>query len=644
MINDPKRSLIVKQAGEEVIFARRHKEGKVANWHKNESMYFGKKEHSDLARANVDLGRMQEHVHTLLSKIDAPLTFNFTKKKLAQLKRVERLNSLKDYDSDRDNWDLKDIVGKKQCLIYGRTIFSFFASSEGGYKPNLENVDVYDFLVDPSAGGLDLENARFMGRWGVVKDRSELKGNKNYIKKEVDLLLSGSGNNTNRTKEEQNKDNRTYSLNYQQREKELSSNDKFIFWEWFTTFEGERYYLLLDESTGRCIRCEKLTDMFESGMWPFWTYAAFPDLTEFWTPSYCDYVREIFMAQSVSINQMLDNAEQVNKPQKVVDVTAIENMAELKYKRGGGYIKAKGGGAQNAVKLLQVPSIDTPIKVFDTLQGIQERASGVTAAASGVADTDGRATIYEGNAANTADRFGLLNKSYAFGYKRFAKLWEMGVREHLNQKISIDVLGPKGIDLVSVGPKDLFKDKEDFAVKVESSNAELQLSEQKKRTQMAFISALRGDPTINQKKVIETMGRISGLEPEQIRELLDTEEFGDAEVMSEAERDIEIIMDGNMIEANRIANAAYKQRFIDYMQDHDEDINTETFQRLVQYVESLDQVIMSNTLRKAKQQAAKEQEAMAAQTGAGAPQQDAVRPPGPAQPLPDVIQQNTQNG
>lgn len=637
MVNDPKRSLIVAQACQEISFSRRHKEGKIANWHKNESMYFGNKQKTDDARANVDLGRAQEFVHTLLSKIDAPLTFNFVKKKRAQSERVMRLNALKAYDSDRDNWDLKDIAGKKQCLIYGRTIFSYFASSDNGYEPNLNNVDVYDFLIDPTAGGLDIEKARYLGRWGIVKDRSQLKGSKLYIKTEIDRLLNGVGNSTVRTQEERDKDNRAFATNVHTRDRQIQDKDKFVFWEWFTTFEGERYYLLLDESTKGCIRAEKLETMFKSKLWPFWTYAAFPDLTEFWTPSYLDYAREIFMAQAISINQMLDNAEQVNKPQKVVDVTALENLADLKYRRGGNYIRAKSGAAANAVKILEVPSIDTPIKVFNTLEQIQSRASGVTDAAAGVADTDGRATIYEGNAANTADRFGLLNKSYTFGYKRFAKLWEHGVREHLTKKISVDVLGPDGIDLVSMGPKDLFKGKEDFAVMVESSMAELQMSNESKRTKMAFLSSLASEQGINRAKRIEMMGKIATFTDQELQELLDVENYGDGQVMAEADRDIELILDGKSIEPNRIANTAYLERFVNYLSDHTEDIDDDTYQRMVVYMESLRPVVTSNTLRKAKRDAA---QIMAGGMGEEAPTQP-LQVPGPAQPINDVIEQNT---
>lgn len=635
MVKKETRDKIVTQALNEIIFARNHKEGKVTNWHRNEQMYFGKKHKTEDARANVDLGRMQEHVHTLLSKIDSPLVFKFSKKKEAQVKRVQRLNSLKTYDSERNFWDLKDLVGKKQAIMYGRAIFTYFASSNNGYNPNLENVDVYDFLIDPAAGGIDLERGHYMGRWGIEKDLHELKGNKKYISSEVKLLVDGHSNATYRTREDTNKDNRTNSTNINTSNKEITGSDKFKFWEWCTTYKGERYYLLMDDS-GCCIRCEKLSTVTGSDMWPFWTYAAFPDLTEFWTPSYCDYVREIFMAQSKSINQMLDNAEQINKPQKIVDVTMVDNLAQLKYRRGGNYIQSKGD-TKKAVTFVETPSISTPISVFQQLEAIQTKASGVTDIASGVADTDGRATIYEGNASNTADRFGLLNKSYSFGYKRFAILWERGVRNFLTQKMAIDILGPEGVNIEIIGKSDLFRGKEDYAVLIESSNAELQLSEQKKRTMTATYASLLGNPVIsNQKFIVERMMEIAGEEQENIRLLLDSSEHGDSYVVAEAARDIEIILDGAMPKPNRVANAAYMQYIVDYMKDNGENLNTETFQRMVRYMQSLQDTIVSNTRDMARKEANRQLEMQ------GERKSGQLRMPGPAQPIQDTIQQNVQ--
>lgn len=631
------RDDIVRQALEEISFARRHKQGKIKNWQKNEDLYYSNKQSTDESRANVDLGQMQEHVHTLLSKIDDPLVFKFVKRKDSQATRVKRLNSLRDYDSDRDFWDIKDIAGKKQAVIYGRAVFFYHADSSDGYQPHLENTDVYDFLIDPSAGGIDSEKARNLGRYGVVKDRYELKGDKRYIQTEVKELLDGKGNNTERTQEQINKDNRVYANQHDKGQKEDDSEDKFVFWEWYTTYKGQRYYLLLSERGARAIRICPLEDLFKSNLWPCWTYAPYPDLTEFWTPSPCDYVREIIMAQAVSINQMLDNAERVNKPQKIVDVSAIKNLAELKYRRDG-YIKALSGTSQNSVKIIETPSIETPIKVFQTLESIKQAASGVTAGAKGVEDTDGRATIYEGNQQNVSDRFASFNKSYSFGYKRFAQLYEHGVREHLNKKVAVDIIGPEGIEVEMIGRGDIFRKNDTFAVMTEQSSSELALSENKKRTQGAFYSAVLGRPDLaNQNIVIQELGKTAGVSQDVIRQLLDLQQYGDAKIMEEAERDIEDILDGKMVKPNRMANAAYKQRFVNFMMDHAVDMDGEQRTRMVEYVKSLDEIITSNTVRAVREQMKREEDA---QLAAGKPPQ--MRVPGPAQPVQDVIQQNVQ--
>lgn len=632
------RDKIVVQALDEIAFARRHKQGKVRNWQLNEDLYYGNKRKSDESRANIDLGQMQEFVHTMLSKIDNPLTFKFEKRKESQTKRVNRLNSLKDFDSDRDHWDVKDIAGKKQAVLYGRAIYFYAAHSDGEYRPQLDNTDVYDFLIDPSAGGIDTERARYLGRYGVVKDRYELKDNGMYIKSEVKTLIQGKGNNTERPQEELNKQNRVHANKHNQPQKENQSDDKFKFWEWYTTYEGTRYYLLLSETGSTAIRVEPLTELFKSDMWPVWSFAPYPDLTEFWTPSPADYVRELIMAQAVSINQMFDNAERVNKPQRIIDVGAIQNLAELKYRRDG-YIKANPGTSSTAIKIVETPSINTPLEVFKQLEGIKQQAGGVTADALGVADTDGRATIYEGNAQNTADRFGLFNKSYSFAYRRFGHLYMHGVDEHLTKKVAVDILGPEGITVEKIGRTDIFRKNEEFAVMVESSNVELSLSEQKKRNQGAFFSALLGRADLaNQKVVIEQMAKVAGLEPEKIRQLLQIDIYGDAELMSEAEQDIEKLIDGQNIPPNRQANAAYKQRFVDYMMDNEDELDKETFRRMVRYIQSLDEVIVSNTIRQAREQA--QRETFNQQSGGQKPPQ--MRMPGPAQPLQDTIQQNTQ--
>lgn len=637
-INFETRQRIIAQALQELDFARTYKQGKTKNWRTNEDLYYSRKLNTETARANVDLGQMSSFVHTLLSKIDNPLVFKFVKRKEAQLKRVKLLNALRTIDQDKDDWDIKDITGKKQALIYGRAIYSYTADSINGYKANLENVDVYDYLIDPSAGGIDIEKAFYMGRYGVVKTKTDLKkGVKDgiYLRTETTRLIEGSGNITEMNQEDVNKQNRTWDTNVWTQQKEIANPDKYKFWEWYTTFEGTRYYLLMTESGGTAIRVEPLKELFESNMFPFWTWAAFPDLTEFWTPSYCDYVREIFMAQAISINQMLDNAEQVNKPQKLVNVMAVPNLAELKYRRDG-YIKVnKDIDLNRAVQQLTVPSINTPIEVYNILDGIQEKTSGVTAGAKGVSDED-KVGIYEGNQANAADRFGFLNKSYSFGYKRFAKLYEHGVREHLIKKVAVDILGPDGVEIVEVSRRDIFRKDDEFGTMVESSNAETALSETEKRTKIAFLNAQAMNPIQNPQKAYELQASIAGFEEDTIKQLLDTSDYGSAELMSEAERDIEALLDGEKIAPNQAANTAYKQRFVDYMKDNMEDITPDQFELLANYVLSLDEIIMQNTVRQANDILFKQQMEMITQGQQGMEQSQGV----PGQQSPMVMDEN----
>ena len=620
------RQKIIAQALQEIVFAREYKQGKTRNWKQNENMYYSRKIDMDpttssvgilpnsqnaSARANVDLGKMAGFLHTLLSKIDTPLMFKFLKRKLAQLKRVEQLNALRARDQEVNDWDIKDIAGKKQAAMYGRAVFSYFADSQDGYAPHLDNVDVYDFLIDPAAGGIDIERAMYMGDYGVIKSRDQLKAGVKagmYLRTETGNLLDGDGNSIEDNQEEMNKKNRTRDTNVTTTQKEIGNKDKFKFWRWGTTFEGKRYYLLLSEKGGTGIEVCPIEEKFESELWWYWTYAAFIDLTEFWSPSYCDYVREIFMAQAVSINQMLDNAEQINKPQKVVNVGAIENLSELKYRRDGLIKVKKEFNADQAFQTVKVASIETPLQVFDKLESIQEKSSGVTSGDQGAANTGGdqKVAIYEGNQEQSADRYGLLNMSYSFGYKRFAKLWVMGVKEHLIKKIAIDILGPNGVEIEMVSKRDIFRKGEEFNIRVESSNAETQLSEKEKSAKLNFLTGQAAiplapgqAPTQNPKKAYEIMAGIAGFDAATIKELMDLSDYGDAEIMSEAERDIERLLDGEKFDPNQAATTAYKQRFVDYMQDNQENISMEQFTTLANYVLLLDPVIERNMTRQA---------------------------------------------
>lgn len=609
------RDKIVGQALTEIEFARTYKQGIIWRWQRNEDLFYSRQLGIDRSnrnvgsqanlesRADVDLGKMKSFMRSLLSKIDSPLTFEYKRGTIADLKRAQLLNALKDKDANLDDWEAKDLAGKLQLGLYDRAIYSYHADSYEGYCSYLENVDVYDFLIDPSGGGIDLDASLYMGRWGVRKTKQQLKqGVKDgeYIKSEAEKLINGAGNLASNTSQEDiNKQNR-YSYVGSPATRTITDTNIYKFWEWYTTYEGVRYYILLSESGGNAIKLCSLSDLFRvdkklgDAMWPFWSYASFLDLTEFWTPSYADGVREIFMAQAVSINQMLDNAERINKPQKKVDVSKVMNLADLIYRRNGIIRFKPGTNVNEAFQTVDTPSIDTPLMVYDKLETIQQLESGITAGVKGDSDED-KVGIYEGNIAQAADQFRLLNKSYSRGYKRFAKLYWYGIMDHLKMKVAVKILGPKGLEkTVFVGKRDV-KPQSDYEIIIKSSDAEASADSTDKRNKVNFLDRWVNNALVNQKVLFEEEATIIGIDPDRIRALLDTQDVGTAEIISEAERDIESLLDGKIIEPNMNANVAYANHFIEYLKDHQEDMDEETFALFQAYMMSLEPIIVNNT-------------------------------------------------
>ena len=152
---------------------------------------------------------------------------------------------------------------------------------------------------------------------------------------------------------------------------------------------------------------------------------------------------------------------------------------------------------------------------------------------------------------------------------------------------------------MEVSRRDIFRKGDKFGVMVESSNAETALSETEKRTKIAFLNSQANNPIQNPQKAYEIQASIAGFEEDTVRQLLDTSDYGNAELMSEAERDIEALLDGEKIAPNQNANTAYKQRLVDYLKDNMENMEYEQFVLISEYILSLEDVINRNMVAQA---------------------------------------------
>lgn len=597
MIKKATRDALTSQALDEIEFARTSKKEVISNWHKNENLYYSKKEDVTVGRANVNLNEAQGFVQSFLSKIHHPYNFKYVKGEEADLRAAKRVNALKEKDRKIGRWDFKVMLSRVQLIVYGRYIFEYHASSKGGYKSVLTPVDIYQFLIDPSAGGLDIEKAFYLGRGGIIKSKKDIQeGIKSgkYLKTEGKELISGTGNISSETQEDIDGQNRW--INLVNRDRIIDRPDQWKFWEWYTTYKGERYYLLITEDGGKAIRVEKLKDVFKSGKYPFFTAAAYPDLSEFWSPSPMDGVREPMLAKSKSINQMLDNGESINRPMKAFQVGAIKNPALLKY-RTDGLIPVKDGvNIDEAVKFFPTAPIQTSIQVYEKLDEITNINSGVNSGVKGQA-IEKQVGIYEGNQANAADRFSLVSDSEADAQQRFAELYLEGLDEHLTSKVAIEMIGIKGVEFEEISRKNIRRNKP-FDIMVITSGKAEQMQTTEKRNKLTFLSSKANDQTgtYNKKVLAEMEASIAGFTSDETKYMLDTKNDGEIELMSEAAQDIQDLLSGKDIEVNDLANTAYMQKFKNYMRDEKDYMvkHPDTANRFFEYMSRLQPLVMQN--------------------------------------------------
>ena len=623
-----KRDTLSKQSLKEIDYSYRYKKSRMSSWNKNEDMmnpdrsgqvvspYGGStyQQQQGDTRAQVPLFKMHGFVHTILSKIDSPLTFKYVKGESADLKKAKLMNAIKEKDSKVGRWNFKDLKGKRDAAIYGRAVYLYMTRNDKGiYKSILNLIDPKDFLIDPDVGGLcteeedgsGIEKASYLGWWNTKLTRAQLlKGVKDgiYYKKAVEDLLDGGTNANTKTAQDIDKDNR--KINGAPRER-FKNDNQFIFYTWITTDENDdRYYLVLTPS-GDCIRCEPWKEIRRSTKYPIWTWAAFPDPREFWTPSYCDYVRGIFMAQEKSINQSLDNSEQINRPQTAVNVDYVRNLAQVRYRKDG-YIEIEGNMDVNKVlQTRQTPPIQGPFMVYDKLETIVEAESGITPGVKGTSDEE-TLGIYEGNMQQAGDRFGLLNKSYAEGYYRFAVLHKEGVMQDLKKKMAVQILGPVGLEIEMVSARDLKPFQKDYDILVESSIAEAQSNLADSKNKITFLSAYKGDGTVNQKVLFETQASIAGIDDDTIKRLLDIGDYNAIEVIAQAEEAFQLIIGGDKAPLYKDANTAFLQRLHDLSDKYDHELSPEQHNNVFAYIEEITPIVERNAARGVMSQVSKE--------------------------------------
>lgn len=548
------------------------------SWHPNEDLYYGRKQKKLKGRHNVQFGDMQGFVDTLLSKIDDPPMIRFSPTEEADLRKAKKVTKAWEKESSvtEGDWGYKDLLGKKMAILYGRVAYKFFAVSDPVYLSNLVLMDTYDLIVDPMTGGLDLENARFLQHDNIFKSIYELEKDGLYNQKQVaKLKIALAKDDTHDVDNEQKeKANRLSILGMDTRMYRYQGDGVVKLREAYTTYEGYRYLCTYESSQKVWLRVEKLKEIFETPeypngdpLWPIDSWAPNPDAFEFWSPSPADQVRDGYIAESILINQALDNRMYRNFGMKAYDTTMFKNPALLEPRWAGlvPVTPAEGRGIQQGIYEFQYPSLDDTSIIHNLIDQKLSKNSGITPGTQGLSENDKKVGVFEGEIAQVADRMGLTNKSYARFWVRMGKRYINGLKEHLKEPMAVRMIGEVGIEWDQLIGEDL---KAKYDIQIFGSNAELNADARKKKSKYDALMAEKESQLINQKLALEKKLEIAGFETAEIKELMDTKHEGDQEIIAEAAEENQKMLTKD-VESNEGATTAHIQKHLDFIKDNE---------------------------------------------------------------------------
>ena len=593
---------IILQVEREYQNSLEYRRPRIKDWHANEDMLYGRKPITLSKRSNIDLRLMKGFEDTLLSKIKEPLTIKFGPTEDADTRKARKVTALFELETSpaKQNWRYKDLLGKKLALPSGRCISKVYATAKP-YKHHRDPIDHYDFLIDPLAGGYDIELARYLGQDNIFKSRYDLQNNKSYDKARVkELIESTSESDTDVTDNQyKEKQNRLAVIGLNGSDYNAQKDGLFKLLEWYTTINGKRWYILCSLDKKIIIKRKPWEEMTkadeESGLplWPFSSWAYYPDLFNFWSQSPMDSVREIFQTRNIVINQAIDNNEAKNKPMKSFDPKVYTNSALLEYEPDRNIPVASGQDPKTGLFIHETADIYDPKLLNDVLEDIASKVTGVTPASQGVAQGSQKVGIYYGDQQEVANRMSLFEESYFMADIHSAQLYLNGLLDKLDEDRAVKMIGTNGVEWDKLKKEDLGQ----YDIMISGGSTQEKLDAIKMKQKADFVTRQIKNPSINPKSLAELDAEVSGLDNDQIKKLF-TKDTEDDEMASVASEDIQKILLGKDIKPNRKANVAYAQKFIDFY--YDNELTDKQDQRFRIYMQSIQDVVLQNTLRKAQ--------------------------------------------
>ena len=514
---------------------RRH-----SDWDENYSLYRDKVITNRLTqRQSVNIPLMKLAIGTILDQTDEAPDIAF--EELSNDKQKEIFfNEYFTKNAQDNKLNIKDIVDKKQELLYGR---SFKKLNIVDQAPYLEILDPYDILVDRYTDPADLDTAQFIIHQNIFRTLSEVASNPNYDKgainrlktfyaSEQGLIVSGDNIQKLRAKNQRMEAMGETDINEPELgETYIELNENYIkLWDeqkeqfeirLIVTTQGEGLEILMDKPLEEVIGTT--IDHYWTKHYPIISWGEDVERSDFWSDGKGDIIRVPNKVINAWFSQLVENRTLRNFGMNFYDASTGFTPTTFDARPFGWY--PLPGKPSEVFQKVDIPDLSDNMNDIKFIIDLIERTTGATKLQQGVLDKN-RVTLGQVQIllAKSTERLHGISKFYTQSWKEYGEKWAKLVEAQGNNLLPVKLHKKSfrgNFFEKTITPSD-WKSKAGYSVKVTSSveqeRANIGLVQ---RLSLAVAQMPDNKPLreIYHKKLLD----MSGLNMDEMREILNYE-------------------------------------------------------------------------------------------------------------------------
>lgn len=439
-----------------------------------------------------------------------------------QMTNTKVLNSLFSYYWDLDGWTNKFVQHTRNLFLYGTGVMYVYWCID---HPEVRNIPLRDFYIDPTATILNYQDARFMG-YRFFSNISDLKDEmvvdpetQELVPKYKNLDKLSSNYETGEQTAKQERDTHMGSTV----DKNAQKDQVEIYCHWTkekVTYVANREVIIYEADNYYKERQQFLGFRNPEGMYPFIVDANYPDESQLYGRSELQPIAKSQELLNDMTNQNIDAVSWALDPVMELDPQYATYIDKIQNVTGAVYPFRPG--SYQAVQKQPIPS-----SAFNERVNIKNEIRETTAidqVLKGTASSgDTTATEIKAQVASAGRRFDMILSSLENGgYYQFAKLVYQMIQMYVTQPTFMRVVGEKGIDWQLFNPEQF---KGDYEPRIKL-RATLENEKQRKmRDLKEMFSAMLGSPFVEQSALTRLILKEAfNLESDEVEALIVPEE------------------------------------------------------------------------------------------------------------------------